>query len=89
MRTALRLREYESVLSAEEIYSLVALTAFYSRFYNQCSKAFIKLQSSAGLREAKALFDEGILSADEFKDQKAALLGLNRTATAAAPAASF
>jgi len=54
MRTALRLREYESVLSAEEIYSLVALTAFYSRFYNQCSKAFIKLQSSAGLREAKA-----------------------------------
>ena len=31
MRTALRLREYESVLQPEEIYSLVALTAFYSR----------------------------------------------------------
>ena len=31
MRTALRLREYESVLQPEEIYSIVALTAFYSR----------------------------------------------------------
>ena len=45
MRTALRLREYESIISIEEIYSLIALTAFYSRFYGQCSKAFIKLQA--------------------------------------------
>ena len=30
MRTALRLREYEAVLPAAEIYSLIALTTFYS-----------------------------------------------------------
>ncbi|KAJ1462092.1 hypothetical protein M885DRAFT_610982 [Pelagophyceae sp. CCMP2097] len=40
------------------------------------------------LREAKALFDEGILSELEFKDQKAALLGMNKAAAAAAPAKS-
>merc|ERR1719230_1472933 len=37
MRTALRLRSYEAVLSADEIYSLIALTAFYSKFFGQCS----------------------------------------------------
>jgi WD repeat-containing protein 35 len=45
MRTALRLREYETILPQVEIYSLVALTSFYSKHYRQCSKAFIKLQS--------------------------------------------
>ena len=45
MRTALRLKEYEGVLTQEEIYSLIALTAFYSKFYGQCSKAFVKLQA--------------------------------------------
>jgi len=51
MCTALRLREYEQILSVEEIYSLVALTSFYSRFYGQCSKAFIRLQTGASLLE--------------------------------------
>jgi len=45
MCTALRLRHYESVLPAEEIYALIALTAFYAKFFGQCSKAFIKLRS--------------------------------------------
>lgn len=45
MRTALRLKEYEGVLTAEEIYSLIALTAFYSKCHAQCSKAFVKLES--------------------------------------------
>merc|ERR1719230_503699 len=45
MFTALRLREYESVLPAEEIYSLIALTACYAKFYGQCSKAFVRLQT--------------------------------------------
>jgi len=45
MRTALRLKEYDGVLTPEEIYSLIALTAFYSKFYGQCSKAFVKLQA--------------------------------------------
>jgi len=45
MRTALRLREYETILPPAEIYALVALTAFYSKYYGQCSKAFIRLQA--------------------------------------------
>jgi len=45
MRTALRLRHYEAVLPADEIYFLIALTAFYAKFFGQCSKAFIKLKS--------------------------------------------
>jgi len=53
MRTALRLREYEGVLHTEEIYSLVALTAFYSKFYGQCSQAFVRLQSMTALPEIK------------------------------------
>lgn len=52
MRTALRLREYETVLPKEEIYSLIALTAFYAKFYGQCSRAFVKLQAT-GCAEAK------------------------------------
>ena len=49
MGTALRLREYESVLPAAEIYSLIALSAFYAKYYATCSKAFIRLQSMEGL----------------------------------------
>lgn len=45
MRTAQRLREYEQVLDAAEIYSLVALTAFHAKFYGQCSRALIKLEA--------------------------------------------
>ena len=57
MRTALRLREYESVLPAIEIHALIALTAFYSRYYGQCSKAFIRLQA---LKELPAHKKEAI-----------------------------
>jgi len=49
MKTALRLREYEQVLPPAEIYALIALTAFYSKYYAQCSKAFVKLQSMTNL----------------------------------------
>ena len=38
MRTALRLRSYEAVLPVDDIYSLIALTAFYAKFFGQCSK---------------------------------------------------
>jgi WD repeat-containing protein 35 len=44
MKTALRLTEYEDVLDAKEIYSLVALACFYNKYYGQCSRAFIKLE---------------------------------------------
>ncbi|KAG2494620.1 hypothetical protein HYH03_007139 [Edaphochlamys debaryana] len=45
MRTALHLREYEDLLDPLEIYSFLALAAFYNQFFGQCSKAFIKLES--------------------------------------------
>ena len=45
MRVALLLREYEDILKAQDIYSLVALTCFYNKFYGSTSKAFTKLES--------------------------------------------
>eukprot|EP00665_Eupelagonemidae_sp_cell47_P011454 gene11453-1922_t len=53
MRTAIRLKEYESVLPPDEIYALVALTAFYCKFFGQASQAFIKLQGMTSLPEHK------------------------------------
>jgi len=50
--TALRLRGYEDILSAEQIESVIALPAFYSEAYGQCSKAFIKLESLDGPKKA-------------------------------------
>ena len=51
MRVALLLREYEDMLKAQEIYSLLALTSFYNKYYNQCSKAFMKLESLPNISE--------------------------------------
>jgi WD repeat-containing protein 35 len=45
MKTSLRLQEYEDILDPKDIYSLIALTSFYNKHYNQCSKAFIRLES--------------------------------------------
>lgn len=59
MRTALRLREYENVLPPAEVYALIALTAFYSKYYGQCSKAFIRLQGM-NLKELPAHKKEAI-----------------------------
>ena len=33
------------MLPPAEIYALIALTAFYAKYFGQCSKAFIRLQS--------------------------------------------
>jgi WD repeat-containing protein 35 len=38
MRTALHLRSYEDVLAPAEVYSFLALAAFYNQYYGQCSK---------------------------------------------------
>lgn len=45
MKTALNLRDYEDVLNAEDIYSLLALASCANRAFGTCSKAFIKLES--------------------------------------------
>lgn len=53
--TSLRLREYEDVLTAEDIYSILALTSCADRAFETCSKAFIKLESldSIGIKKQR------------------------------------
>ncbi len=48
MKTSLRLIDYDDIIDAKEIYSLIALTAVYNKFYGQASRAFIKLESLDG-----------------------------------------
>lgn len=38
------------ILEPQEVYAFVALATFYNKFYGQCSKAFVKLESLAELR---------------------------------------
>uniref|UniRef100_A0A8C0LQI9 WD repeat-containing protein 35 n=1 Tax=Canis lupus dingo TaxID=286419 RepID=A0A8C0LQI9_CANLU len=45
LKTALHLRDYEDIIPAVEIYSLLAICACASRAFGTCSKAFIKLES--------------------------------------------
>lgn len=51
MKTALRLADYEDILDTQTIYSLIALTTYYNKFFMQCSKAFIKLEASPDISE--------------------------------------
>ncbi|XP_053141283.1 WD repeat-containing protein 35 isoform X2 [Hemicordylus capensis] len=44
MKTALHLRDYEDIIPAVEIYSLLALCACANRAFGTCSKAFVKLE---------------------------------------------
>ncbi|KAK3744391.1 hypothetical protein QZH41_012153, partial [Actinostola sp. cb2023] len=44
MKTALHLREYEDVIDASCIFSLLALVSCANRSFGTCSKAFIKLE---------------------------------------------
>uniref|UniRef100_A0A6A7G3L3 WD repeat-containing protein 35 n=4 Tax=Hirondellea gigas TaxID=1518452 RepID=A0A6A7G3L3_9CRUS len=44
MKTCLHLREFESVLPAKDIFSLLALSSCANRAFATCSKAFIKLE---------------------------------------------
>lgn len=46
LQTSLKLREYEDILAFKEIYSLVGIVSYYTKHYEQCSKAFIKLESN-------------------------------------------
>merc|ERR1711998_290811 len=39
--TSLRLRQYDDILTTEQVEALIALCAFYSQAFGQCSKAFI------------------------------------------------
>lgn len=43
--TAQRLADYEDVLGTKEVYSLIALAAYFAGKYKVCSRAFIRLES--------------------------------------------
>lgn len=43
--TAMRLVEYDDILDELEVYSLVALAAYYAKNWGACSKAFIRLEA--------------------------------------------
>jgi WD repeat-containing protein 35 len=51
MKTALRLQEYDDVLDPKDIYSLIALSTYYSSYFGQCSKAFTRLESMEDVKE--------------------------------------
>merc|ERR1712146_447109 len=53
MKTALRLAEYEDILDPREVYSLIALAAYYSRHFAVCSQAFCRLESLEGMSAAE------------------------------------
>jgi len=47
VRSAIRLCDYDDLVDPRTVYSLLALTAFHTRLYKQCSRAFIKLRNSS------------------------------------------
>jgi WD repeat-containing protein 35 len=51
MKTALRLPEYEDILSAKTIFSVVALITYYNKHYHQCSRALTRLETMDDLSE--------------------------------------
>ncbi|KAF8068393.1 Wdr35 [Scenedesmus sp. PABB004] len=63
LRTALRLRAYDDLLGAADVWAFLALVGFYARFYGTCSKAFVKLESLPGLpREAREAYADLAMS---------------------------
>ena len=60
MKTALRLSEYEKELNTKEVYSLVALSAYYNNCFKECSKAFVKLERMNGIPEVERQAYESI-----------------------------
>ncbi|KAM3870739.1 WD repeat-containing protein 35-like isoform 2-T2 [Diretmus argenteus] len=59
MRTALHLRDYEDIIPAVEIYSLLAICSSANRAFSTCSRAFIKLESLESLdAEQRQLYED-------------------------------
>ncbi|PKU37548.1 wd repeat-containing protein hypothetical protein [Limosa lapponica baueri] len=59
LKTALHLRDYEDIIPAVEIYSLLALCACANRAFDICSKAFVKLESLETLKpEQRQQYEE-------------------------------
>jgi WD repeat-containing protein 35 len=68
MKTAIRCAEFEDVLEARDIYSLIALTAYHASYFGICSRAFIKLETLPNVTEQ---FSDAIqtLALNIFMDQ--------------------
>lgn len=45
MKTSIKLCEFDDILNARHIYSLLCLTSLRNKFYGTCSKAFVKVPS--------------------------------------------
>ena len=52
-RTSLVLQNFEDLLNPVELYSLIATSSYYSKYYGCCSKALMKLESIPELRSDK------------------------------------
>ncbi|KAL0586168.1 hypothetical protein ABG067_004261 [Albugo candida] len=50
-RTSTKLASYDDILENREIYSLIALTSLQTKYYDQCSRAFIKLENDTSIPE--------------------------------------
>jgi WD repeat-containing protein 35 len=63
MTTAQRLSLYEDIVDAKDVYSLIALTSYYSKCFGTCSRAFIKLEAMDAIAPAdREMFSELALS---------------------------
>ncbi|KAI9097250.1 hypothetical protein DFS34DRAFT_115052 [Phlyctochytrium arcticum] len=51
VKTALHLREYDDIIDAKTIFSLLALVSLHAKRFVACSKAFIKLEALPGANE--------------------------------------
>lgn len=43
MKCSIKLCEYDDILNPRDIYSLLALTSYFNKFYGICSQAFVKV----------------------------------------------
>nr|CCA19609.1 hypothetical protein PANDA_002987 [Albugo laibachii Nc14] len=50
-RTSIKLASYDDILENRDIYSLIALTSLQTKHFDQCSRAFIKLENDTGISE--------------------------------------
>uniref|UniRef100_A0AAY4A968 WD repeat-containing protein 35 n=1 Tax=Denticeps clupeoides TaxID=299321 RepID=A0AAY4A968_9TELE len=59
MKTVLHLRDYEDIIPAVEIYSLLAICSSANRAFGTCSRAFIKLESLETLsQEQQQMYED-------------------------------
>uniref|UniRef100_A0A8B9JLR4 WD repeat-containing protein 35 n=1 Tax=Astyanax mexicanus TaxID=7994 RepID=A0A8B9JLR4_ASTMX len=59
MNTVLHLRDYDDIIPAEEIYSLLAICSSANRAFGTCSRAFVKLESLESLSsEQRQLYED-------------------------------